>query len=114
MNFKKIIATFSLLALMFSTPIIPTSVSNAAPSCPRCGGIVRSGSNHSCCDVLGHNYVTRTTKSTLVMTKSHAYNGRYCNYQLWLDHKANVCSNCGHTGSTYTSNRELNHSLCGK
>ncbi|WP_034849633.1 hypothetical protein [Clostridium hydrogeniformans] len=113
MNFKKIIATFSLLALMFSTPIIPTSVSHAAPSCPRCGDIVMPGTRHTTCDCQGHNYRSKSTGSKFISLRSHTVSGKRCNYEEWKDYYQDTCTTCGNPGSGYSSTREEGHS-CGR
>ena len=77
MKFKKVIAlTLFLVTILFSTPIIPTATSNAAAVCNICGGRLISGQNHSCCDVMGHDW--------------YPYSGHYSNGSyLWKE-----CNNC--------------------
>lgn len=78
MKFKKVIAlTLFLVTILFSTPIIPTATSNAAAVCNICGGRLISGQNHSCCDVLGHDWIPKSS-----FTSGGAY--------LWK-----ACSRCG-------------------
>ncbi|MFV3012096.1 hypothetical protein ACLD43_06140 [Clostridium botulinum] len=47
MNLKKLLIPCIVAITLFGTAIIPSTVVNAATSCPICGEIVGKGENHT-------------------------------------------------------------------